>query len=77
MLLEIEPDDDLMVECIDCGADVYDLRLVGQHHEPAPMSSGGSADRQLWRAGPAVLRSYASNTMMQNSLPSGSAMTRH
>jgi len=33
VLLEIEPDDDLMVECIDCGADVYDLRLVGQHHE--------------------------------------------
>jgi hypothetical protein len=33
VLLEVEPEDDPMVECIGCGADVYDLRLVGQHHE--------------------------------------------
>ena len=33
VLLEVEPDDDPMVECVGCGADVYDLRLVGQHHE--------------------------------------------
>ena len=50
VLLEVEPDDDPMVECVGCGADVYDLRLVGQHHEAVPMSSGSSADRQSFAA---------------------------